>query len=566
MFCDSIRAAKANTVIICVLLGFLAMAMGVAKVYVVHENTALSLPFPVEVFVYWVILLIIFFALDLLLLRFSSRVSRDVSERKRILSFVFKKADVLKIVGVIICCWLPYLILFYPGVLFSDTSGQLVMFFGGSDNSVYSNIYGAHVNDHHPVLDTLYLGAVVWLGQALTGSANFGLLLLCFVQAILLAVSIAMLCCYLHMRGLSRRFCLLMMFFFCLFPLFPYLAMSPTKDTIFVWVYIPFFIGYLEMIRTKGQMLRNKKMLVAAIVVCLLLVLTKKPGIYLLLFCGLVALIAFRAEFKTILAVLVVPLIVMQLIMPLLIFPALKISPGTKVEMLGPLYQQTARYVIDHPDDVTAEERAVLDELLGYDTLAERYNPLLVDPLHHDAAVEFWPDNSQIISYMQVYFEQGFRHPLSYLKATAALQSGWFNTDERYFIGYNYGMFTESVTGPDIVRPDAFIPPVKTVAQFFTWLGSQPVLGLFFMPALYTTFIPFFSFLLVWHHSCRCAKQNKVDHRRQYLLCFIPVAASLIFLYLSPVSINLEALRYSLPFLYTAPLLIGATITAYRSA
>ena len=49
--------------------------------------------------------------------------------------------------------------------------------------------------------------------------------------------------------------------------------------------------------------------------------------------------------------------------------------------MLSVPFQQSARFVRDHPEEVTEEEYRVLDSVLGMEDLGQRYNPRNADPV-----------------------------------------------------------------------------------------------------------------------------------------------------------------------------------------
>ena len=61
-----------------------------------------------------------------------------------------------------------------------------------------------------------------------------------------------------------------------------------------------------------------------------------------------------------------------------IIFPYLKITPGSTKEMLSVPFQQTARYIKEYSDEVTEKEKEVIDRVLNYDTLSERYEPTVL--------------------------------------------------------------------------------------------------------------------------------------------------------------------------------------------
>lgn len=68
---------------------------------------------------------------------------------------------------VILIAWIPYMVAYYPGTSFGDTSTQIEMFL--------SYIQGkAFLQDHHPVFDTILFGGFIWIGQRFFCSSNIG--------------------------------------------------------------------------------------------------------------------------------------------------------------------------------------------------------------------------------------------------------------------------------------------------------------------------------------------------------------------------------------------------------
>ncbi|GHT80085.1 hypothetical protein FACS1894104_5500 [Actinomycetota bacterium] len=246
----------------------------------------------------------------------------------------------------------------------------------------------------------------------------------------------------------------------------------------------------------------------------------------------------------------------------MLVFPAFKVSPGSPIEALGIFYQQTARYVIDNPDDVTADEKQIIDTMLGYQTIKDRYNPVLIDPLKgygYLRGVETWPSGEQIQQYLQVYLAQGLRHPESYFNAMGSLEAGWFypwsygdgtvfELSELAVDGHKIG----PVQGLTITRPAEIAQITTPVVQFEKGLAGFPVIRVLYTPSLYILFIPLLASLLFY-------KGN-----RRYLGVMVPVWISFAFLFIAPATgPNYEALRYVMPFIYTAPLVMAFALTCY---
>jgi hypothetical protein len=270
-------------------------------------------------------------------------------------------------------------------------------------------------------------------------------------------------------------------------------------------------------------------------------------------------LIVFRKSILQLLIAAVVPSLTLWVFVPMVLFPAFNVSPGSSVEMLAPLYQQTARYVCEYPDDVTAEERTVIDEMLGYSTIPERYDPLSVDTIKGVTMleeVEYWPTSEQKIAYLKTYISQGLRHPQVYVKATSTQQSGWFRFDSWGDDGsiYDMGLFLTNAAAASWPSDVPHYEHSALGTEFVTgWtqqvlkpLASLPVINFLFMPMFYFLFVPALALLLL------------LKTERRYLAALVPVGISVLFLMLSPYGgVHPESFRYIMPFIYTTPLLLG---------
>ena len=107
----------------------------------------------------------------------------------------------------------------------------------------------------------------------------------------------------------------------------------------------------------------------------LLLVLTKKTGIYIVIPTMVVYAVVYRRVWWRSLVPAALSVALMWGVMPNVVFPALDVVPGGRQEMLGTLFQQTARYVALHGVEMSASERRAIDDVLVVDTLNECYQP-----------------------------------------------------------------------------------------------------------------------------------------------------------------------------------------------
>lgn len=61
------------------------------------------------------------------------------------------------------------------------------------------------------------------------------------------------------------------------------------------------------------------------------------------------------------------------------LLPSLEIANTSVREMLSVPFQQTARYAKYYGDEISEEDKEIIDKVLGYDDLGERYEPDLSD-------------------------------------------------------------------------------------------------------------------------------------------------------------------------------------------
>jgi len=84
--------------------------------------------------------------------------------------------------------------------------------------------------------------------------------------------------------------------------------------------------------------------------------------------------------------------------------------------MLSVPFQQTARYVKYHADELSDEDIKTIDYVLNYDTLAERYKPEIADPVKNE--YNKYTKTKDLIAYFKIWFKGLVKHPETYIDAT----------------------------------------------------------------------------------------------------------------------------------------------------
>lgn len=465
-------------------------------------------------------------------------------------SFSYLNSKVFHRAVILLISWLPYAAFLYPGVVTFDTSFQLCQFFGNDMPGIFPVPSGFAFTDHHPIMVTLLFGSIVKIGS-IFGSYNAGFFLLCLVIASFTAFSISITVTALERYGIKVALSRILIAFFALFPVVPFMVMTPSKDSLFSPLFLLFALFVTEIVLTNGDRLKDRRFAAMLIVAATLIPLSKKTGVYIILVsCMVLSLLLKHGRLK-VLMVGAASFAVCSILVPSFLFPALNVAPGSKVEMLGPLYQQTARLVSEHGDEIGDDDRKAIDDVLGFDTLADRYVFTIVDTVIHaydDVNIE--PSGTELLSYLKTYATLGLEHPMSYVDAFVSVEKGWFDPAERMLFTEGDGLQLSPPNGePDISR-SALRQRISAVPRLVvTGLQKIPGVDILFTPLTYTALIPGICLLFI--------KGSK----KMPLL--IPLIASLAFLLLSPVSLcsqNIEAMRYLLPFIYMSPVYLAVSL------
>lgn len=443
-----------------------------------------------------------------------------------------------QIAGMVLC-WLPYLIVFAPGLVNYDTVNQLNDFFDGISPVWFGFVEGqetvvALLNDHHPVFVTLLFSLFLMLGK-LVRCPELGIFLYCLCQMIFGAGIFVLFLDTLKKRGMGKRVYFGIYAFLSLSPFVGFYMATMLKNTLHAIIFVWYLWYYLRMINGEYESRWRKGFLVVSLLLCL----TQKTGIWLVLLCdvGLLMQKGQKTHRKAILLNAALTFGVMFLLLPRIVFPILQIYPGGKQEILGTCFQQTAKVVYDGAEEVSEEERQVIDAVFDYDRIPELYDPHNTDNIK--ATFRLHATTEDILQYMELWLRWGLRHPIKYLYAT-------LNTCGCYFAPVETISVYEQIPSTDGVFAE--IEPLlptgvrECVTAIYTYLTKIPGLGIVFQTVVYTWWIPllFFAGMVL-------------SKRKRELPLSIPIGINILFLVVSPV----YCARYALPLIFAAPFLIG---------
>lgn len=446
----------------------------------------------------------------------------------------------------IMVLWLIWLIALFPGAMNWDTYYQINMSYPdvhpiASDWDTSHQYMAEELSDHHPIFDTFVFSLFARVSHIIFGTWNYGVFLFVVIQSCILAICIATLLGYLNKIHINVYIRLVSFIFLVFFPVIPAYSATMLKDSFFAVCYVPYFILMFELVRTKGEIVDNRRFIFAWLVSGLLVSLTKKTGLYLVIPTAIGFAIIYRSHWKRILVQVLPPILILLVAYPLIIFPLFDVAPGGKQEALGVLFQQTARYVSTYPNEVTDEEREVIDKLLTYDTLASRYDADTNDPVKN--LYNYRSDNQDLLAYIKVWISQGIRHPVTYFSATFGVCARFFSPGGKLTILTHTGD-VEHYGSSLIWQPHEFDQIRAFVEKSYDVLSNTPIISIFFEASLYSIWVPVLFLVQV------------IRIRNGMLPLFLPVSLMMITLIISPIYDT----RYLLPMIIVAPLLVSAMV------
>lgn len=457
------------------------------------------------------------------------------------------KSDLIKYTVLFFICWIPYMILLYPGCFSPDCKDELAQIFNNREccwtqRSIVLLDDSVILNNHHPVLYTAILALFVKFGKAISSYA-VSFEIMCMLQALLLALSFAYTIAVMKKHLCKKSFTVCSAVFFALNPLFPIYSMTVVKDTLFCVLFVLTVVQLYEI--AVVEKISFKRMF-AFFFTLILFMLIRNNSFYIMLVVFILLIIILFKEKKRMLkvgSVVLAALLVFQIGFVSILYPALSITPGSKREMLSVPFVQTARYIKEHRDEISEDdEKAILNVLNNGGTLEEigkAYNPLISDSVKNK--FNKYSDNEDLVKYFKVWFKGLKAHPSTYIQAYLNLHYGWFCLEKKSLVAYSRvgdTHITDLIEDfPNYMGNPAFRSSVNT---FMDLIDSNPVSKVFIRTVTYSWLYVFLLFYSLKHKRFKALLATSVVFLN-YLICFA-----------GPISY----MRYAVPMVCVVPFTI----------
>ena len=445
--------------------------------------------------------------------------------------------------GVLLCSYACYYFIFFPGITKWDSYYQIEQGMGFRQ-----------LTDENPFLHTLLIGSIIKLGASIFGTIADGIAVYTAIQMILISLAVSFMLMFMAKRGVNIWLRLLTLAFFALHPAIAAYSVTNWKDIWLAYFLLLYVMLLIEIAYNRELFFKSKWHVTLLILVICGFLFTKNVGIYVFLLTLPFLWIYARKNYKQLIAVTLVCLSVFMLARTVVI-PQLGITKGHIREAYSVPLQQIARTVTRHGDDLTEEQKQIIDEILPYDELASLYQPNLSDNVKGALNEEVFGANRG--KYLKLWIELGLKHPKTYVESFLANTYGYWYPETKYWqiskssyydILFMYRDNDWNVYDEDVdnyVADQSSDERRDTFVDKYNALRDVPIVSTVFSLAIY------FWLALVLMLICILKKKYKM------LLPFTVVMAILIICLISPVHAEY---RYAFPAIISIPLLFSFSV------
>lgn len=391
--------------------------------------------------------------------------------------------------AIIFILWAPAFLAVYPGWFNYDAPWEVYMYREGK------------ITSHHPVIHTLLLGAIVEETHLLKVAAgdyvynyNSSVALYNVFQMFVCALGLGYQTEFIYERFIKKNkkfigglITALIIAFFGLYPPIVMLAMSPTKDVFFGIFYMMLVIKTLKILEEGSK---PDAVFTIFLVMC---IIYRQNSLYVFILLAIPFVMVLLKKYGRKYCIYGVTSIAAAIIILVLykgpFYKSLGIKPGSNAEFLSVPSQQIASTYINHKDELSLEERELIEKLFK-EAAFKGYRPKLADETKGNMNMDELDSNMG--SYVSLYFKLLTKYPGEFFDSFLILNYGLWYPDATMDL-YKDGENVFFSTDYQLAIPSSKLPALQE-----HYMGYKAVDGgirrVLLMPAL-IVFLTLFSFL-----------------------------------------------------------------------
>jgi hypothetical protein len=465
-----------------------------------------------------------------------------------------RRLGLLIVMGILVLSRVPYLVVYWPGILHFDTLRS------------YSYARGTHFwQTYEPVGHSLLIAVMQWLGTTL-GWGDAGGVAIGSITVILAgSAAFTFMLGRMAVWGLCSGIWAASLAWLVLLPVFGYFSVGLVKDVPFSIAMIVFMVCVGELAFGRPDTAKKRWPWVTMTVAGIFAFMLRNNGIHVMALTLPLLLIPLRHFWKRILVVSAA-LVAAYGIYVGPVYAMLNVRPGPQEEAYSVPLQQLGRINKFHGSDLSTADRAFLTSVFfgrPPGVLAKGYVPWLADPMKLSAR-DTWGDRSTT-EFLAGWARVAAKYPVTAIGATLANTVGYWDPEGPSYDGLtrwsandapargiHLDIPAEKPTAGLAARIESSgIMPTRTYGHGLNDDGYRaiPVLGLAMSPGP-VCWLWLIAALLVLRRRNRMA-----------LAVFVPAGALLLTFLAGPIS---GGQRYSLTLFMALPIAVAAVVLAKR--
>lgn len=263
-------------------------------------------------------------------------------------------------------CWIPALLVFFPGGITWDSTACAVRALGK-----------APLSNQQPVLYILLMRPFLLGANALGFSTGTGVGVFLAVQTLAMAVMVGYFPAWLAKKQFSFWVAVPVLAYFALNPIFAVYAGTMWKDVLFGALILLYTLQVYDILESKGEALKHAGALAGFLTLNLLVCFMRNNGYYIVLVTLVVLAVLYQKQWKRLLPAFLAVLILVPVVQGPG-YKAMKILPSPFAESVGVPLQQMS-YTVVCGGKMTARQKAYMENLLPQQTIKQAYRPFTAD-------------------------------------------------------------------------------------------------------------------------------------------------------------------------------------------
>ncbi len=351
----------------------------------------------------------------------------------------------LIIFSVIMICYIPYLMSYWPGGIYNDTIDSIDIALG---KSAWTN--------QNTVLYALFWKLIFFIGLIFDQGDYGGLKLMTVLQCAAIAATAASFVTWLKGKGVRRWVSILLTAIVAVVPIFPYYGISLWKET---WFGLALFLYTWMWYALKGE-INDVKSTVFYIMSTAWIIFGRNNGLYVVLFVMAITLILLRKRLKKSdwkkLTIVNITIVLISLLIQGPVYNIAGIRNSAPAESLGIPLQQTAYMIsigamgntedgmlIEDVDSAVRDslsmndkEHDVITSIMPLEGWINLYNPVVVDSIKFGDFFDREYFNSHSGEFLKAYAGLAIKNPglaiKGYLLSTIGFWDAYKSSSSAY--------------------------------------------------------------------------------------------------------------------------------------